>query len=96
MHRTQTIAVGNERFEIRDDGVPSIFADLIIESRLMGGIVCLSLATMVADGDVEAQNSPEAVVAARLRMTLRTARAVHQQLSLLMERAEQDLKLKPN
>lgn len=96
MLKARTIAVGNERFEIRDDGVPSVFTDLIIESRLMGGIVCLSLGTLVADGDVEAENSPEAVIAARLRMTLRTARAVHEQLSLLIERADQELKGKPN
>lgn len=96
MPKARTIAVGNERFDIRDDGVPSVFTDLIIESRLMGGIVCLSLGTLVADGDVEAENSPEAVIAARLRMTLRTARAIHEQLSLLIERADQELKAKPN
>jgi hypothetical protein len=96
MLKARTIAVGNERFDIRDDGVPSVFTDLIIESRLMGGIVCLSLGTLVADGDVEAENSPEAVIAARLRMTLRTARAIHEQLSLLIERADQELKAKPN
>lgn len=96
MPNARTIAVGNDRFEIRDDGVPSIFTDLIIESRLMGGIVCLSLGTLIADGDIEAGNSPEAVIAARLRMTLRTARAVHEQLSLLIQGAEKEFKAKPN
>lgn len=96
MNKARTIAVGLERFAIRDDGIPSIFTDLIIESRLMGGVVCLSLGTLVIDGDVDAGNDPEAVIAARLRMTLRTARAVHEQLSLLIERADQELKAKPN
>ena len=54
MSKARTIAVGLERFEIRDDGIASVFTDLIIESRLMGGVVCLSLGTLVIDGDVDA------------------------------------------
>lgn len=91
MLKAQTIAVGNERFQIRDDGVPSVFADLIVESRLMGDIVCISLGTIVADGDVEAGNKPEAVIAARLRMPIPAARVVCAQLSLLIDQAEQQL-----
>lgn len=89
MSKVRTIAVGNERFEIRDDGIPSVFVDLIVGSRLMGEIVSISLATLVVDGDVEAHIKPEAVVAVRLRMPLPTARVVNSQLSLLIEHAEQ-------
>jgi len=97
MTKARTIAVGDDhRLEIRDDGVPSVFTDLIIESRLAGGIVCLSLGTMVLDGDVGAENSPEAVIAARMRMTVRMARALNQQLTLLIDRADPELKAKPN
>lgn len=89
MSKARMIALGNERFEIRDNGIPSVFADLIIESRLMGEFVSLSLATLVIEGDIEAGNRPEALVAARLRMPLPAVRVVHSQLSLLLEHAEQ-------
>jgi hypothetical protein len=69
----KTVSVGDQKWEIRDDGVPVDFVDLITEGRHNNGIVYLSLATGIVDGS----NEPIAQIASRLRMHLGTAQALH-------------------
>lgn len=65
-----SIKVGDAVFEITDpNGVVPVGADIFTECRYINGLVRISLAAIVADGDGKA----EARVVSRVRISLATA-----------------------
>lgn len=67
------IAVGAERWEIRDAGGPVEFVDMITEARHINGVVYLSFGA----GIVDANNEGICQVTSRLRLSLGTAQFLH-------------------
>lgn len=67
------LAIGNETWEIRDSGEPIKFADLLLESRHINGIVYLSFGASLIDYG----NNGVADTVCRLRFNLATAQQVH-------------------
>jgi hypothetical protein len=70
------LALGDKFLEIRDDGRPVHFVDLLMEARQHMGVVAVAFGSMVLD----ANNEPIAQVASRLRMDLGTAQNLHKLL----------------
>jgi hypothetical protein len=67
---------GDKLLEIRDDGRPVHFVELLMEARQHMGVVSLAFGSVVWD----ANNEPLAQVASRLRMDLATAQNLHKLL----------------
>lgn len=67
------IAVGADFWELRDDGVPVHYVDMITEIRHHNTVIYVGLASAVID----ANNEPYAVVAGRFRMDVGTAQNLH-------------------
>lgn len=69
--------------EILDSDAPVIFSDLVTETRVTNGIVCLSYAAVHTDGP----NAPKVRIVARHRMGLVHAQILRDVLSELIEQA---------
>lgn len=74
------IAYADKFLEIRDDGGPVHFVDLLMEARQRVGVIALAFGTIVLD----ANNEPIAQVASRLRMDLAAAQNLHKILGDLI------------
>lgn len=72
----RNIALGDTRAEIRDDGRPVHYVDMVMEARQGYGIVALAFGSIVTD----ANNDPLVQVASRLRMNLGVAQTLHKLL----------------
>lgn len=70
------LAFGDKFLEIRDDGRPAHFVEILMEARQHMGVVSLAFGSMIWD----ANNEPVAQVASRLRMDLATAQNLHKLL----------------
>lgn len=70
------LAVGADWWEIRDDGVPVTYIDMLTELRNHNSVVYLSLGQAIID----ANNEPIVQVAARHRIDLGTAQTLHRLL----------------
>lgn len=69
----KSLPFGSERLEIRDDGVPVKFVDLITELRQVNGVIHIGLGSTVWD----AGNDAVVAVASRVRMDLIAAQNLH-------------------
>ncbi|MDE2104320.1 MAG: hypothetical protein KGL39_44190, partial [Patescibacteria group bacterium] len=65
---------------IDPDHIQPVYADLVTELRVMNGVLCLSLATVVIDGD-DAGIERSARVCARLRIAPSTLQYIQQVLT---------------
>lgn len=65
----KTLAVGSEKWAVKDPGVPIPFVDKITEATQGNGIVALSFGVGIQD----ANSPPEVVITTRVRMSLGTA-----------------------
>ncbi|WP_025661535.1 hypothetical protein [Rhizobium sp. IBUN] len=72
----QRIAVGDKWLDIRDNGGPVSFVDIITEARHNTGVVCLAFGSAIVDGN----NSGICDIASRLRMNMSTAQLLHRLL----------------
>lgn len=70
------IAVGQDWWEIRDNGTPVTYVDILTELRHHNSVVYLSLGQAVID----ANNEPIVQIAARHRIDLGTAQTLHRLL----------------
>lgn len=77
------LKLGAERLEIRDDGRPVHYVDVLLEARHHMSVVILAFASVVWDGD----NDKIAQVASRIRLNLAVAQDLHRVLGGLIEDA---------
>jgi hypothetical protein len=70
------IAVGGDWWDIRDDGRPAEFVEVITECRQRNGVVFLAFASMIID----ANNTGLVSIASRLRMDLANAQHLRNML----------------
>jgi len=88
----RAVNLGGVIIEVVDPrNVLPVFADVIVEARSYAGVVQLSLANTVKDGDAAA----EAVVTTRVRLSLSTTLDLRNMLTLILE-AEMPGKEKAN
>jgi len=73
--------IGDKEWVLVDRDVPPHFVDLLTEVRQIDGLVYLTFAATTVDG----QNTGEVQVAARLRMSLRTAQFLRNMLAETIE-----------
>jgi hypothetical protein len=79
-----TMKFGDAVLQITDgNNVQPVSADIFTETRIYNGIVCLSFACIVTDGDSE----PEAKITARLRLSLAGAADLRNALEGLLRQA---------
>ena len=81
-----TIKLGDIEAEVRGEGAPLIYHDLVTESRFAQGAICISLGAVCTDG----VSAPVVQVVARHRMSVLSAQILRNQLTELI-----DLALKP-
>lgn len=77
------IALGDKFAEIRDDGRPVHFVDVLMEARHHMGVVYMAFGSVILD----ANNDHLVQVASRLRMNLATAQDMHRLLGSIIEDA---------
>ncbi|RVP96980.1 hypothetical protein [Sinorhizobium meliloti] len=77
------IAVGDQWWEIRDNGEPIKYTDYITEARLVHGTIYLSFGACFMD----ANNEGIVDIAARLRMDLAAAQSLHNMLGQMISNA---------
>lgn len=76
----RAVAVGADRWELRDDGRPAEYVDMITELRHHNSVVYVSLGSAIIDANAE----PIVAIAARLRMDLGTAQNLHNLLGQMI------------
>lgn len=79
----RTISLGEEKWDIRDAGVPVSFADIITEARQINGVVYISLASGIADEG----NKGVADITHRIRLSLGSAQFLHNVLGDLIKQS---------
>ncbi|MEI3855869.1 MULTISPECIES: hypothetical protein [unclassified Ensifer] len=77
------LPMGAELWDIRDDGVPVLYVDLVTEARHHNTVVYLGLGQAISDNG----NQPVAQIAARLRLDIGTAQMLHKQLGDIIKEA---------
>lgn len=77
------LPMGAEFWDIRDDGVPVLYIDLVTEARHHNTVVYLGLGHAISDNG----NHPVAQIAARLRLDIGTAQMLHKQLGDIIKEA---------
>ncbi|NRP74890.1 hypothetical protein ILFOPFJJ_05813 [Ensifer psoraleae] len=79
----RTLQMGTESWEIRDNGTPVQYVDLITEAREVNKVFYVSFASAIIDG----QNPGIASIATRLRIDIGTAQYLHDLLEKLIQNA---------
>jgi len=79
----RSIALGDQFAEVRDDGRPVHFVDVLTEARHHIGVFYLAFGSVIIDA-----NSDQIVqIASRLRMNIATAQDVHRILGQMIDDA---------
>lgn len=79
----RAMAIGPDWWEIRDDGTPPQFVEVLTECRQHAGVVYLAFGSMIRD----ANNDGIVNIASRLRMDLVAAQSLRNMLSGIIDEA---------
>lgn len=86
MKKYREMPVGDKLIQVTDPyGVLPVSADLYTEAKLYNGVIAISFASIVTDGD----GPPEARICARLRLTLSSAIALRKALEQALRQSMQ-------